>query len=128
MTSGVFGNARNIDSLPPIQGATGSGRIVERKNGVTLSIGARVFAGAEYFFLPKMSIGGEFGYGLGISQGGRTETRIEAIGQSNIQGSTAPVVRSATIDGGRVTGVWLDTDNSNIFGGASASLRLNLYF
>lgn len=128
MSSQLFGSANNIDTVPAIQGVQGAGRVIERKNGVSISIGGRVFIGAEYFFLPKMSLGGEFGWGLGFSQGGRTETTIEAIGQSNIQGSTAPSVKRTTIDGGRISSAWLDTDNSNIFGGASASLRLNLYF
>jgi len=128
MTSPFFGNANNIDTVPAIQGVQGPARITDRKNGVSISIGARVFIGAEYFVLPKMSIGGEFGWAASVSTTGRSETKLESIGQSNIQGSTGASVRSTTIDGGVSNHVGLDTDNTNLLGGLSASLRLNLYF
>jgi len=128
MSSLYFGNANNIDTLPQIQGVQGTARMTERKNGVSLSIGARVFMGAEYFVLPKMSIGGEFGWGLAFATTGRSETKLESIGQSNIQGQTGASVKSTTIDGGTSSRIGLDTDNTNILGGLSASLRLNLYF
>jgi hypothetical protein len=64
MTSPLFGSANNIDSLPPIQGVTGFARVITRKSGLGFSVGARVFIGAEYFLLPKMSLGGEFGYSI----------------------------------------------------------------
>jgi hypothetical protein len=128
MTSPYFGNANNIDTLPQIQGVQGAARITERKNGLAISIGARAFIGAEYFVLPKLSVGGEFGWGLGFSTTGRSETKLESIGQSNIPGSTGVSVKTTTIDGGTSTRFGLDTDNSNILGGLSASLRLNLYF
>ncbi|MBL7934111.1 MAG: hypothetical protein JNL60_19560, partial [Bacteroidia bacterium] len=83
---------------------------------------------AEYFVLPKLSLGGEFGWGLGVSFAGRSETVYESIGQSTVQGATQPAVKQTTIDGSTTTHVGLDTDNSNMFGGVSASLRLNLYF
>ena len=128
MSSPYFGNANNIDTLPQIQGVQGPARITERKNGISFSIGARIFMGAEYFVLPKMSIGGEFGWGLGFSTTGRSETKLESIGQSNIQGSTGASVKSTTIDGGASNHIGLDTDNTNLLGGLSATLRLNLYF
>lgn len=128
MTSPYFGSANNIDTLPKIQGVQGPARVLERKNGVALSIGARAFIGAEYFVLPKMSLGGEFGWGFGVSTTGRSETKLESIGQSNVQGGSGASVSSTTIDGGASNHVGLDTDNSNILGGLSATLRLNLYF
>ncbi|PBQ30372.1 hypothetical protein CNR22_00870 [Sphingobacteriaceae bacterium] len=128
MSSPIFGNANNVDTVPRIQGVQGSARVTERKNGLALTIGARVFVGAEYFVLPKMSIGGEFGWGAAFSTSGRSETKLESIGQSNIQGSTGASVKSTTIDGGASNHVGIDTDNTNLLGGLSASLRLNLYF
>ncbi len=35
----------------------------------TFQLGLRAFIGAEYFLLPKMSIGGEFGWGLTLKHG-----------------------------------------------------------
>lgn len=128
MSSPYFGNANNIDTIPKIQGVQGAARVLERKNGVALSLGVRAFIGAEYFVLPKMSLGGEFGWGFGVSSTGRSETKLESIGQSNVSGGSGASVKGTTIDGGASNHVGLDTDNSNILGGLSATLRLNVYF
>ncbi len=46
--------------------ATANGyRVVEINQGAGLAFGARAFVGAEYFLFPKLSIGGELGWGLG---------------------------------------------------------------
>lgn len=128
ISSAVFGSANNIDTVPAIQGVQGSARITVRKNSPALTIGARAFIGAEYFVVPRMSIGAEFGWGLTLSYAGRIETQYESIGQSNIQGNTARAVNRTTIDGGTSNFTILDTDNANGIGGASASIRLNVYF
>jgi hypothetical protein len=128
ITSPYLGYADNIDSVPKIQGVVGAARVVERKNGLSFSIGARAFIGAEYFVLPKMSLGGEFGWGIGFSTIGRTETTLESIGISTVAGSTGASVKQTTIDGGTSNHVRLDTDNTNLLGGLSATLRLNVYF
>ncbi len=128
MSSPFFGSANNIDSIPPIQGVIGSARVISRKNGLAFSVGARVFIGAEYFLLPKMSIGGEFGYAIGFITSGRSETELESIGQSNIPGSGGIDTKRTTYDGGKDSYFGLDTDNANSMSGLSASLRLNLYF
>ena len=61
---------------PAVGNPAGTGqRAISRSNGNLFFIGARAFIGAEYFFAPKMSIGGEFGYTLGYStQGNGTIT------------------------------------------------------
>lgn len=128
MSSPVFGSANNIDTLPPIQGVNGFARVISRKSGFGFSIGARVFIGAEYFLLPKMSLGGEFGYSLAYASSGRTETQLESIGQSNVPGSGGEAVKRTTYDSGKSTNFGFDTDNANSLSGLSASLRLNLYF
>jgi hypothetical protein len=116
------------ESRSKIQGVQGAARVTERKQGVAISVGARVFIGAEYFFLPKMSVGGEFGWGVGVSTSGRSETTLESIGQPNVQGSGGRSVRHTTLDGGTSSRFGLDTDNTSMLGGLSATLRLNLYF
>src|SRR5690606_18425382 len=78
MSSPEYGSANNIDSLPMIQGVTGSARVLTRHNGLTLTAGLRLFAGAEYFFLPKMSLGAALGWGIGFSSTGRSETVLES--------------------------------------------------
>jgi hypothetical protein len=123
MFSSALGYANNIDTVPRIQEVKGAARVVDRKNGLAFSIGARAFVGAEFFFLPKMSVGGEFGWGLGFTTTGRSETTYEAQGTLSSDG-----VRQATIDGGVENVFSFDTDNNNQVGGLSASLKLNLYF
>lgn len=50
-------------------GALGS-RITSMKGGNTWGVGARLFAGIEYFIAPKISLGAEFGWSVGYSQTG----------------------------------------------------------
>lgn len=128
MTSNVLGNANNIDtsSQSRIQGIIGSARVIKRKDGIGFSIGARAFIGAEYFVLPKLSIGGEFGWGLGYTINGRSSSVVESKGISTNTSSES--VKQTTIDGPRNNSFRLDNDNGSLIGGASASLKLNLYF
>lgn len=101
-------------------------RVTERKNGSMFSLGLRGFIGAEYFILPKFSLGGEFGWGLGLSKMGASETTTESIGLPT--GATDNTVGTQTIEGGKSGGFFLDTDNKNSVWGPTASLRLNLHF
>lgn len=43
-------------------------RVLETKGDNTFRFGLRGFIGVEYFFTPKISIGGEFGWGPGIAK------------------------------------------------------------
>jgi hypothetical protein len=128
MSNPALGSAGNIVIGPPIQGVLGNARMIERKSGLEFSIGARAFIGAEYFFLPKMSLGGEFGWGIGVTTSGRSQMVLESIGQSNIQGNTTAAAKRTTVDGDMNNTLRIDTDNTNTIGGMSATLRLNLYF
>jgi hypothetical protein len=123
----AFAGAGNTGAYP-VQSATPSnGRVLERKNGTMFSIGLRGFIGAEYFILPKMSLGGEFGWGLGLTTMGASSTQWEGIGQSGAAGATATADRT-TIDGSKGSGFALDTDNRNSVWGPTGSLRLALHF
>ena len=88
------------------------GQITETKAGSTFGLGVRAFVGAEYFVLPKISIGGEFGWGLGFSSTGASETTVQG----------APVVT-----GGKSSSFGLDTDN-NAFGVAPAAVLIHFHF
>ena len=78
----------------------------EIKGGSTFGLGVRGFIGAEYFFAPKMSLGGEFGWGLGI--GSTSEEEVTVNGTTTKSG------------GGSSFGI--DTDN------VDGAISLNLYF
>jgi hypothetical protein len=88
------------------------GQITEEKAGSTFGLGVRAFVGAEYFVLPKISIGGEFGWGLGFSSTGASETTIQG---------------AAAVTGGKSSSFGLDTDN-NAFGVAPAAVLVHFHF
>lgn len=124
----AFGNTGNNIGTPALNGLIGNARVTERKNGTTFSFGVRGFIGAEYFFLAKMSIGGEFGWGLGLTSVGKSKTTWEGVGNDGNPTNTSDKVGQVSIDGTKSGVFMLDTDNKNSVWGPSGSLRLNLYF
>jgi hypothetical protein len=124
MSSAVLGHANNINSDPPIVGIKGAARVVERSNGMSITVGTRGFAGAEYFFLPKISLGAELGWGIAFTTTGRSEITYESIGT----GTGGNAVRRSTVDGSVNTHFSADSDSFNGISGGSAVLRLNIYF
>ena len=125
-TADNFAGSGNIltPASSQIQNANGSARATEIKHGTVLTFGVRGFIGAEYFVMPKMSIGGEFGWGLGLSKTGKTKSTYEAVGNT----ATSTTVGSTTIEGSKQGGFSLDTDGKNSIWGPTGTLRLNLYF
>jgi hypothetical protein len=125
-----FIGANNVTSAGiGVPGMVGSARITERKNGSVFSFGLRGFIGVEYFFLPKMSMGGEFGWGLGLSSGGKTTTTYESVGDFDpLNPNSTNKVGESTIEGAKGNTFALDTDNKNSLFGPTASLRLNFHF
>ncbi|MFZ9848601.1 MAG: hypothetical protein ACO3EE_10675, partial [Flavobacteriales bacterium] len=69
-TSNECGNALSADN--PVF------RAAESKLGSVFGLGLRGFIGAEYFILPKMSIGAEFGWGLAYTRIGEGEATVDA--------------------------------------------------
>lgn len=104
--------------------ADGASRQLSTSDGLSFGLGARGFVGAEYFFAPKMSVGAEFGWGLGITRDGRGSTETE----TNDGGS----ISTTETDGSTSGGEWgFEVDNgpgSTLLGGGSAALTLNLHF
>jgi hypothetical protein len=97
-------------------------RTTELKQGSMFQFGLRGFIGVEYFVLPKMSIGGEFGWGLGFTSVGEGQVTTESWDFAN------NAVKSTTTKTGKQSSFAFDTDNVNSIFGPSGSLRLNLYF
>ena len=58
-------------------------REIESKNGTRISVGASGFVGAEYFFAPQLSIGGEFALGLNFNMVGKSEITRESWSTAN---------------------------------------------
>lgn len=88
---------------------TATGRLTEVNNLTNMGLGLRAFIGVEYFFAPKISIGGEFGWGPAFNvttDGSWTEERWNGTG-----------VEEEITDIARDSNFILDTDNAfgNIF-------------
>lgn len=94
-------------------------RVTKRNDGSTFMFGVRGFAGVEYFILPKISFGGEFGWGLGFSStsGGYTE----------IESRNGTTLGTQKIEGAGGSSFGIDTDR-NSFLAPSGQLRANFYF
>jgi hypothetical protein len=92
----IFYNPRKINTPE---------RLTEIKNGTTLGIGIRAFIGAEYFILPKLSIGGEFGWGLDFASTGDDEGILEEWDGANNK------VKTTTIKTANGSYFGIDTDN-----------------
>ena len=116
-------------------------RTLANKQGLTSAFGIRGFVGVEFFVAPKISIGGEFGWGLGFSHTGRGNTKSEGIDfladdGTVLDGAVVSDVEQKT--GDRTTEFFLGSDRTN--GGASekqlwmnsfspqGNLSLNFYF
>lgn len=121
-----FTGAGNINTTPGIPGVIGSARLLERKSGATFIFGIRGFVGVEYFILPKISVGGEFGWGIGLGSTGTGSETWESVGNKNAGGSNE--VGETVIETPKTGGFFVDTDNNNSFFGTSGALRLNFHF
>lgn len=96
-------------------------RITDQKLGMNVELGVRAFIGVEYFILPKMSLGGEFGWGIGASMTGAGKTTNEGI----YNGTAVSTQETKT---GKSNDFIIGTDNKNSFFGPTGSLRANFYF
>ena len=110
---GIYGGEANIGLSGGKTTIDANGYTRENKSGSTFSLGIRGFIGIEYFFAPKMSLGGEFGWGIGFSSTGEGEIATSGGGFSTLEKT------------GKASSFSLDTDPA---GGASGSLVLNFYF
>jgi hypothetical protein len=125
----TYGNAFSSTNMSPTStnwSTMTSGPVISRttelKYGSMFQFGLRGFIGAEYFVLPKMSIGGEFGWGLGFSSVGEGQITTETWDMAN------NAVKTTTTKTGKQSSFAFDTDNVNSIFGPTGSLRLNLYF
>ncbi|MGY6560582.1 MAG: hypothetical protein ACXITV_00605 [Luteibaculaceae bacterium] len=113
-----FGNSLNADNTNG-----GVARELESKSGLGFTFGVRGFAGVEYFILPKMSLGLEYGWGLGFFTQGYGETTTERFDLGS--GS----VVTETVEGtSRASFIGFDTDNTNYLAGGAGMIRLNFHF
>lgn len=98
-------------------------RVTSVKDGSVFGLTLRGFGGVEYFIVPKISIAGEFGWGLTFASSGASSTEIESVNFT----STTPTIGTQTIDGTKRGSMSIDTDR-NLTGTASGALRINFHF
>ena len=97
------------------------GRVAETTIGNVFSFGARAFAGVEYFVLPKISIAGEFGWGLTFTTTGDGTTTVDALtGPSTVTSTKTTVTGPSTFV--------IDTDNNSTLFGPAGTVRMIFHF
>ncbi|MCX7697177.1 MAG: hypothetical protein N2Z72_05720 [Bacteroidales bacterium] len=115
-TIAINNNFTNLD------GSALNGRILKNVGGLTVRMGLRGFAGVEYFILPKISIGAEFGWSFGIGFTGRGEVTTENWDNTN------RVPKEVTTKGNASTSFWGFNVDNGIANNLGSSAALNLIF
>lgn len=100
-------------------------RVLTNKSGMAFGIGLRGFIGAEYFVLPKLAVGGEFGWGLAFMANGTSTVEMESEGLNSGGNEEAATFEQETKNGSMFA---IDTDNINKMFGPAATLRITFHF
>lgn len=125
-----YGNTMNLEFNAPITNNFGnnilagstaatSSRKTEEKFGTSFLVGARGFVGVEYFFAPKMSIGGEFGYMIGYRTIGKTYITSESWDSA---AGAVRTIKTERYDNGGFQSLGIGLDNLN------GTINLMFYF
>ncbi len=122
---------QGINNLNGLTGynATDS-RLLTRKFGKELGIGVRAFIGAEYFIIPKLSLAGEFGWGIGFAKTLKEKQTWEAEGPNSVGIETPATIEKEVIGGSRMV---IDTDrnaaaSSSYNFSPNGTIRMNFHF
>jgi hypothetical protein len=123
----TVGNSTNFGSNITTDTYGNTARVLENKIGRTIGVGARVFIGAEYFLFPKMSIGGDFGFGISFSTTGKGERTTESIGTVGANQQVGQQTRETL--GGRNFSIDNSTTSyGSALNGACGAIRLAFHF
>jgi hypothetical protein len=124
-----FGNGKTTNEYGnALSNTNQNSRVTESKTGSVFGIGLNAFAGVEWFCAPKISLSGEYTWGLMMrSQGmGSTTTEYWIV---NPNDPTTGSVTSVTVDGTPNDGNADKTSSFNIDTGITgASIGINFYF
>lgn len=108
-------------------------RVLKRKTAGNIGVGVRAFIGAEYFIAPKISIGGEFGWGIGYQVNTKNKATYDAEGTGTSGTQVAKEIKvKDVVNGG--SSFLIDTDRNasnsaayNLLGG-TGTIRINFHF
>lgn len=116
----------NMGTTVDGQGISRTTRVLEDKSGMTFSLGLRAFIGAEYFIIPKLSIGGELGWGIGMSMNGKSKVTSETVGLR--AGAADQSVETLTSEGNKSSSFGVDNSIVNPLFGPIGRLNLTFHF
>lgn len=120
----TYGNDFDFTTNPTQNnGVDGALDVRENKTKGGLTFGLRGFIGAEYFIIPKLSLGGEFGWGLGIAGTGEATTTVN---QLNTAGTALEDKTNVTASKG--SSFRLGTDNMSTIFSPSAQMKISFHF
>jgi len=97
-------------------------RIKEEKMNPIFGLGIRGFIGGEYFLFPKISVGAEYGWGIGIAVISEGFVIIESVGGSPAQKGEQKLIT------GKGSGFGIDTDINGGTGSGTAQLKVTFHF
>lgn len=125
-----FGNSKETNEYGnALSAQNATARVTESKDGSIFGLGLNVFGGVEWFCAPKISLSGEYTWGLSMSSQGMTETTTEYWVPAGGADPNAGSVTTITVEG---TPNDESADKTNRFsldtGVSGASIGLNFYF
>ncbi|MGP8214800.1 MAG: hypothetical protein ACLQQ4_04480 [Bacteroidia bacterium] len=96
------------------------GRLLSVDYGSTFGLNLQGFIGFEYFFMPKISVGGEYTWGITFSSTGKGTENLEVA-----NGSASTTVSAST---GASSTFSLDSGLNSVWGNSGGDLYINFHF
>lgn len=103
-----YSSALNADNIA--NGSANNFRTLSSKTAGGFGLGIRGFAGVEYFILPKISFGAEFGWGFGMQTTGEGETVTEIYDFVDASATTETTFEVTQLTA-KSSSMLIDTDN-----------------
>ena len=100
---------------------------MSQSSGTVFGLGARGFAGVEYFIAPKISIAAEFGWAVALNFIGSGEVATE-VWEVNDEGNGIAITDVDQTGGGSGFRVGHDNGANQSFTGGTGAINLNFHF
>lgn len=110
----------NPNGITPTGSAPAGSRTLSMANGSTFGISLQGFIGFEYFFMPKISVGGEYTWGINFQSTGQGSMAVEAA-----NGTTSTTTTTNT---GGSSQFSLDSGINTVWGASQGNLYINFHF